>query len=227
MGTWRRDSRRDRHRRQIGPVGEALERRLALAGASPINPVPIGPQADAALNSRALGAAYQQVVAIQTTTLRSLGDVYRGVQAAGARFASRAAVAINELKAELGQSQSQYDANAIAAAVRRDRHLLDLSGADATRVEQGLDVARGLAVQQANTDKIDITNGLFKTLAELVQQNQSTGAAISRSGQRSEKSVVRELDKLGDQLISTIPGSQKSVKFAAGSSHSPAVSDLK
>jgi hypothetical protein len=34
-----------------------------------------------------------------------------------------------------------------------DRHLLDTGGADAAREEQGLDVARGLADQQANTDK--------------------------------------------------------------------------
>ena len=38
--------------------------------------------------------------------------------------------------------------------------LLDRGGADAAREEQGLDVARGLADQQANTDKIYIPNGL-------------------------------------------------------------------
>src|SRR4051812_39661516 len=110
-GTRCLDSRRHRHRRRIGPLVEALERRLALAGTSPTNPVPIGPQADATPNPHALGAAYQRIVAVQTTTLQSLGDVYREVQAAGARFASRAAVAIDGLKAELGQSQSQHDAH--------------------------------------------------------------------------------------------------------------------
>jgi hypothetical protein len=204
-GTWCLYSRRDRHRRQIGPVVEALERRLALAGTSPTNPVPIGPLPDATPNPHALGAAYQQVVAIQTTTLHSLGDFYREVQAAGARFASHAAVAIDELKAELGQSQSQHDANAIAAAIRRNRHLLDLGGAAAIHEAQGLDVSRGLADQQANTDKTDITNGLFTNLAELVQQDQFTGAAISRSGQRSKNALVQKLDKLGGQLTSTLP----------------------
>jgi hypothetical protein len=179
---------------------EALERRLALAGTSPINPVPIGPQTDATPNSHALGAAYQQVVAIQTATLQSLGGLYREVQAAGARFASRAAVAIKELKAELGQSQSPHDAVAIAAAIHRDRQLLDVGEADATREERGLDVALGLADQQANTDKTDITNGLFTSLAELVRQDQSTAAAISRSGQRSVNALVQELDRLGDKL---------------------------
>ena len=143
-------------------------------------------------------------MAIQTTTLQSLGDSYREVQAAGAQFASRAAVAIDELNADLSQVKSQHEADAIAAAIRRDRDLLDLGGADAAREEQGLDVARGLADQQANTDEIDIPNGLYTNLAELVQQDQSTGTAISRSGRRSANALVRDLNKLGDQLISTI-----------------------
>ena len=83
--------------------------------------------------------------------------------------------------------------------------MLDLGGADAAREEQGLDVARGLADQQANTDEIYIPNRLYTNLAELVQQDQSTGTAISRSGRRSENALVRELNKLGDQLTSTIP----------------------
>jgi hypothetical protein len=82
--------------------------------------------------------------------------------------------------------------------------LLDLGGADAAREEQGLDVSRGLADQQANTDEIDILAGLSTKLA-LVQQNQSTDTAISRSGRRSESALVRELNKLGNQLTSTIP----------------------
>jgi len=205
-GAWhlpRPHFRRDRRRRQIGPVVEALEGRLVLAGTSPTNPVPIGPNPDGTPNP--LGAAYQQVVAIQTTTLQSLGDSYREVQAAGAQFASRAAVAIDKLNAELCQSKSQHDADAIAAAIRRARDLLDLGGADAAREEQGLDVARGLADQQANTDEIDIPNGLYTNLAKLVQQDQSTGTAISRSGRRSGNALVRDLNKLGDQLTSTIP----------------------
>ncbi|HKM56805.1 MAG TPA: hypothetical protein VJY33_25595, partial [Isosphaeraceae bacterium] len=112
---------------------------------------------------------------------------------------------IDELNAELSRVKSRHEADAIAAAIRRDRDLLDLGGADAAREEQGLDVSRGLADQQANTDEIDIPNGLFTNLAELVQQDQSTGTAISRSGRRSENSLVHELNKLGDQLTSTIP----------------------
>ena len=199
-------SRRERRRRQIAPVVEALEGRLVLAGISPTNPVPIGPKLDGTRNPGPGGAAYQQVVAIQTTTLQSLGDAYREVQAAGAQFASRAAVAIDQLDAELRQSKSQRDADAIAAAIHHDRDLLDLGGADVVREEQGLDVARGLADQQATTDEADTLNGLFTTLAKLVDQDQSTGTAISRSGRRSENALVRELNKLGDQLTSTVPG---------------------
>ena len=205
--TWhlpRPHSRRDRRRRQIGPVVEALERRLVLAGASPTSPLPIGPKPDGTPNPRPAGVAYQQVVAVQTTTLQSLGDSYREVQAAGAQFARRAAVAIDKLNAELRQSKSLHEANAIAAAIRRDRSLLDQGGADVAREKQGLNVARSIANQQASTDKIYIPNGLFTTLADLVQQDQSTGTAISRSGQRSKNALVRELSKLGDQLTSTV-----------------------
>ena len=52
-GAWhlpRPHSRRDRRRRQIGPVVEALEGRLLLAGTSPTNPVPIGPKPDGTPN---------------------------------------------------------------------------------------------------------------------------------------------------------------------------------
>ena len=208
MRAWQRPHphiRRERRRRQIGPVVEALEGRLVLAGTSPTNPVPVGPKLDGTRNPGPGGEAYQQVVAIQTTTLQSLGDSYREVQAAGAQFASRAAVAIDQLNAELRQNKSQRDADAIAAAIHHDRDLLDLGGADVVREEQGLDVARGLADQQATTDEADTLNGLFTTLAKLVDQDQSTGTAISRSGRRSENALVRELNKLGDQLTSTIP----------------------
>jgi hypothetical protein len=206
-GAWQRlhpHSRRERRRRQIAPIVEALEGRIVLAGTSPTNPVPIGPKPDGTPNPGPAGVAYQQIVAAQSATLQSLGDSYREVQAAGTQFASRAVVAIDQLNAVLRQSQSQHDADAIAAAIGRDRDLLDLGGADAAREEQGLDVARGLADQQANTDEIDILAGLSTKLA-LVQQNQSTDTAISRSGQRSENALVRELNKLGNQLTSTIP----------------------
>jgi hypothetical protein len=195
--------RRDRRRRQIAPVVETLEGRLVLTGTSPTNLVPIGPKPDGAPNLRPARVAYQQVVAVQSTTLQSLGDSYREVQAAGAQFASRVIVAIDQLNAVL--RQNQHEADAIAAAIGRDRGLLDLGGADVAREERGLDVARGLADQQANSDNIDITDGLFTNFTKLVQQDQSTGTAIARTGRRSEHALVRELNKLGDKLTSTVP----------------------
>jgi hypothetical protein len=206
-GAWHRPrphSRRERRRRQIGPVVEALEGRLVLASAAPTSPVPIGAKLDGTRTPSPAGVVFQQAVAIQSTTLQSLGDSYRDVQAAGAQLASRAAVAIDQLDGELRQSKSQRETDAIAAAVHRDRDLLDLGGADVIREEQGLDVARGLADAQATTTETDLLNGLFTTFAILVQQDQSTGTAISRSGRRSENAVARELNKLGDQLTSTI-----------------------
>jgi hypothetical protein len=129
----------------------------------------------------------------------------RKAQAAGAILANRAVVAIEQLDTVLRQGHSRRDPDAIAAAIRRDRDLLDLGRADAAREEQGLDVARGLADQQANTYKIDIPNGLFTNLAEFVQQDRSTGTAISRSGRRSANALVRQLNKLGAELTSAIP----------------------
>ncbi len=198
-------SRRNRRRRQLGPVVETLEARLVLAGTAPINPAPVGPKPGDSPSALALGAAYRQVVAIQNTTLQSLGESNREVQAAGSQFARRAAAAINNLNAELQQSNSLRQANAIAAAIRRNRNLLALGSAATAREEQGLNVARGIANQQATSDKIDISNGLFlTTLDALVQQDQATGTAISRSGQRSKNALVHKLNKLGDQLISTV-----------------------
>ena len=198
-------SRRNPRRRHIGPVVEALEARLVLAGISPTTPSPVGPKPDDFPSPLALGAAYQQVVRIQTRTLQSLGETDREVQAAGSQFARRAAAAINNLNAELRQSKSVHEANAIAAAIRRDRHLLAVGSTATAHEEQGLDVARSIANQQANSDKIDIPNGLIPTtLDALVQQAQSTGTAISRSGQRSKNALVHQLNKLGDQLTSTI-----------------------
>jgi hypothetical protein len=205
-GAWHRPrpySRRDRRRRQIGPIVEALEGRIVLAGASPAIPASVGAQSDATPSPS--GAAFQQVLANQTTTLQSLGASFRAVQAAGAQFASRTAVAIDQLNVQLRQSKNRHDTAAIAAAIRRDRALLDQGGADAAREEQGLDVARGVADQQAISDESDITNHFFTSLATLIQQGQTTNTAIARSGTRSENTLIRELNKLGDQLTSTIP----------------------
>jgi hypothetical protein len=204
MGAWQRPHphiRRERRRRQVAPLVEALEGRLVLSGASPTNP--IGPKPGGAPNPRLAGEAYQQVSAVESSTLRSLGDSYRKVQAAGAQFANRAVVAIDQLHAVLRQSHRRRDTHAIAAAIGRDHDLLDVGEADVAREKQGLDVARGLADQQANSDKFNIPNGVFTNLAALVQQNQRTGTAISRSGGRSANALVRELNKLGSQLITT------------------------
>jgi hypothetical protein len=194
--------RRDRRRRQIVPVIEALEGRLLQAGTSPANSVPIGSESTGPPTHQQLGAAYQQVVAIQTATLESLGDSYREVQAAGVQLASQTAVAIDELNHDLSQVKSRHQADAFAAAIHRDRHLLNLGGADVARVEHGLDVARGIADQQAITGKADIPNGLFTSLTELVGQDRSTNTAIGRSGRRSANALIRKLDGLGDRLTS-------------------------
>jgi hypothetical protein len=203
-GAWHRPrphSRRDRRRRQIGPTVEALEGRIVLAGATPAIPASVGAQSDGTPSPS--GAAFQQVLAQQTATLQSLGASFRAVQAAGAQFASRTAVAIDQLNVQLRQSKNRHDTAAIAAAIRRDRALLNQGGADAAREEQGLDVARGVADQQAITDESDITNHLFTALA--MQTGQTTNTAIARSGSRSENTLIRELNKLGGQLTSTIP----------------------
>ncbi len=178
----------DRCHRLTGPVLETLEGRVLLTWA----PTP-----------QQLGAAYVQVVTIQSTTLRSLGNSYREVEAAGAKLASRTAVAIDGLSAELGTVKTPRQADAITAAIRRDRHLLNLGGAHAAKVEQGLEVARQVEDQQTNTDKIYIPNGLFTTLPELVQEARSEGTAIARSGRRSADAVIPKLEYLGDQLANS------------------------
>jgi hypothetical protein len=66
-------------------------------------------------------------------------------------------------------------------------------------------VDRGLEDSEAANAEVDIVNGAFTKLSTLVQPDQSTGIDISRSAKRSTNALVSELDKLGDQLISTIP----------------------
>jgi hypothetical protein len=185
---------------------EDLEGRLLLAGVSPTSAVSDVAKPAETASPQQLGAAYQEVVAIQTATLQSLGNSYREVQVAGAQFARNAAAAIDELSTDLTHASSRHEAGVIAAAIARDRHLLNQGGADVARVEQGFDVARGVADQQASTDKIYIPNGLFTNLATFVQQDRSTGVAISRSGRRATNTLVHKLTRLGDQLTSAIPG---------------------
>ena len=199
-------SRRDRRRRQIEPVVETLQARLLLAGMSPINPAPMGPKPSGTPTPHELGAAYQQVVAIQTTTLQSLGDSYRAVQAADARLASRTAVAITELNADLSQVTSGHEANVIVAAIHRDRDLLDLGGADAAREENGLDVADGLADQtgEYRRDRHP-QRACSQNLRNWSKRIHSPpGLAISRSGQEIGEylSSASSSTRLGDQLTS-------------------------
>ena len=184
-----------RSRRPIRPVVESIEGRLLLAAGTTPTETPTQPQ---------LGAAYQEVVAIQTATLQALSDSHREVQAATAQFASGTAAAIDQLNAELSHVKNRGQAAAIATAIRRDRHIFNVGVGDADHVEQGLDVAQGVADQQANTDKIYIPIRVFTSLTELVRQDRSTGEAIARSGQRSANVLVRKLDALGDELTSTV-----------------------
>ena len=169
---------------------------------SPRRPAPFGRHADPAAARRWLsnGRGRSERHAPIAGHFLSRGTDRR------AQLAGRAGAAIDELDAELTQVKSRHQADAISAAIRRDRHIVNLGGAHAARVEQGLDVARGIADQQAATDKSDIANRLFITpLKELVQQGQSTGAAISRSGRRSANALVRTLNGLGNQLTSFVP----------------------
>ena len=114
------------------------------------------------------------------------------------------AVAVGRLNAELTQVTSRHRVSAIADAIRHDRHILDVGGSHVTRVEQGLEKARGLADKQATTDQIYIPNHLFTTLTQLVRQDRSTGADITRSGRRSANSLAHNLNVLGDGLTSTV-----------------------
>jgi hypothetical protein len=91
-------SRRNRRSRQIGPLVEGLEARLVLSSVSPANPALVGPDSVANPDPGPSGLAFQQVVVSQTTTLQSLGDSVREVQAAGSQFARSADVAIASLK---------------------------------------------------------------------------------------------------------------------------------
>jgi hypothetical protein len=198
-------SRRNRRSRRIGPRVEGLEGRLVLAGVSPTNPVPVAAEFVANPNPGPSALAFQQVVKSETTTLQSLGDSFREVQAAGAQFARSAAVAIDSLNAELSQSPSRHGTPAITSAIRRDRDLFGLGEAAVTHETKGLNVDRGLEDSEAASTKVDIVNGAFTKLSALVQPDQITGTDLSRSARRSTNALVRELDKLGDQLISAIP----------------------
>lgn len=175
----RRDIRPDRRRARLAV--EPLEGRMLLAGStSPTNPVPIHPEPVGTPTPQQLGAAYRQVVAIQANTLKSLGVEYRRVEAAAAQVAAGA-----------------------DHAIPRDRRIAEVGAAIASHAEEGLDIARGVEDQSANTDKIYIPNGLFTTLGQLVEQARTTGSNLTRSARRSTDAVVHKLNALGSQVVET------------------------
>jgi hypothetical protein len=184
----------------------------------PVSPGPIGSP-----TPQQLGAAYHQVGAIETTTLHALGAAARAVKASGAQLASQAAVAINGLTTQLKRVQLQQQADAragdraallrdqaqeraLATAIHRDRHLVNLGAAHATRFGQALEVARGVEAQTTTADQIDIPNRVFISLPQLVDQAASLGASLARQGQHQADTVIAKLNRLGDRLEEATPG---------------------
>jgi hypothetical protein len=166
-------------RRRTRPAVESLEGRTLLAGSnSPTNPVPIHPETVGSPTPQQLGAAYQQILAIQADTLVQLSAAHRRLYAAYNQLAARA-----------------------NPAIARDQRILQ-QGADLTaRAEQGLVVARGIEDQSASTDKIYIPQHLFTTLGALVQQAQTTSSNLVRSARRGTDAVLHKLNALGAQLV--------------------------
>jgi hypothetical protein len=202
---------------------ETLEGRILRAGPSPSNPVPVSPGPIGSPTPQQLGAAYHQVGAIETTTLHALGAAARDLEAAGAQLASQAAVAINGLTTQLKRVQLQQQADAragdraallrdqaqegaLAAAIHRDRHLVNLGAAHAARVNHALDVARGVEAQATTADQIDIPNRVFMSLQQLVDQATTLGATLARQGQHQAATVIAKLNHLGDRLEEAPPG---------------------
>jgi hypothetical protein len=176
----RRDNRPDRRRARLAV--EPLEGRMLLAGSSSTtNPVPISPESVGGPTPQQLGAAYRQVVEIQTTTLRSLGTDSRRVAAAAAQVAARA-----------------------DHAIARDRRIAQVGAAIASDAEQGLDVARGVEDQNATKNKIYIPNRLFIFgLKAFLQSAQTLGSILVGSGRHSTNVVVHKLNALDAQLTET------------------------
>jgi hypothetical protein len=161
------------------PAVESLEGRMLLSGSlSPADAVLISPEPIDARTPRQLGAAYRQVVAIQARTLHALGSADRRSQAAAAQLAT--------------------DAN---QAIARDRRILQVGANLASRIEQGLDIARGVEDQAANGYTIDIPNGLFPSgLGALVKAANTLGQELTVNARRSTDAVVHKLKTLGEQL---------------------------
>jgi hypothetical protein len=167
--------------RRRRPAVESLEGRMLLAASSsPTSPVVISPELFDTPTPRQLGAAYRQVVAIQARTLLTLGDAYRRVQAAAAQLAAGA-----------------------NHAIARDRPIVQVGADIASRAEQGLDIARGVEDQAANSDKIYIPNGLYPSgLGTLVKTAQTLSQELTNSAGRSTDAVVHKLNMLSKHLTS-------------------------
>lgn len=173
----------DRRRRR--PAVESLEARALLAApTSPSSPVPVHPEPVSKPTPQQVGAAYREVVAIQSGTLRAISAAHRQLYAAYDELAARANPNIG-----------------------RDR-IIRQQAADLTlREEQGLMAARGVAELDAYTDKLYIPLGLYTSLPSFVKQDQATGANLDRSARRSVDAAVRELDALRVQLVSSTSSS--------------------
>jgi hypothetical protein len=169
----------DRKRRR--PAVESLEGRMLLAGSlSPTDPVLINPETIGTPTPRQLGAAYRQVGAIQARTLLALGDADRGIQAAVTQLAARA-----------------------NRAIARDRRIVQAGADIASRAEQGLDIARGVEDQAANSYKVDIPNGLYPSgLGSLVKAAQTLSQELTYAAGRSTGAVIHKLHTLCKQLTS-------------------------
>jgi hypothetical protein len=152
---------------------------MLLAGPSATtNPVPIRPDAVGGPTPQQLGAAYRQIVEIQTTTLRALGADSRRVATAAAQLAART-----------------------DHAIARDRRIAQVGADIATDAQQGLDVARGVEDQNAAKNKIYIPNHLFLFgLKAFVQSAQNLGSILVGSARHSTNVVVHKLNVLGSQV---------------------------
>jgi hypothetical protein len=172
----------DRRRRR--PAVEPLEGRMLLAGAnSTTHPVPLSPDAAGGPTPQQLGAAYRQVVEVQTTTLKALGTDYRRIEAAATQLAAR-----------------------VGHGSARDRRILQQGADIASRAEQGLDIARGVEDQNATKNKIYIPNHLFLFgLKAFLQSAETLGSILVGSARRSTNAVVHKLDALGTQLAGPRP----------------------
>jgi hypothetical protein len=186
QGSWglssslRRDYRPDRRHARLAV--EPLEGRMLLAGSSSTtNPVPINPDAVDGPTPQQLGAAYRQVVEIQTTTLRALGTDSRRVDTAAAQVAARA-----------------------DHSIARDRRIAQVGAAIASDAQQGLDVARGVEDQNATKNKIYIPNRLFLFgLKAFIQSAQTLGTILVGDARHSTNVVVHKLNALDAQLAET------------------------